>query len=58
MKIIKSQNYIKKALRNVNETDGIIKDLNNQTVDVTVYFYYTPSTPDVFYLKNGDPGYP
>ena len=26
--------------------------------DFEVEFYYTPGTPDVMYLPNGDPGYP
>lgn len=27
-------------------------------VDVVVEYSYSPATPDVFYLSNGDPGYP
>ena len=34
-------------------------ELKNETeVDVIVEYNYSPSTPDVFYLSNGDPGYP
>lgn len=27
-------------------------------MQLSVDFNYTPATPDVFYLPNGDPGYP
>ena len=26
--------------------------------EYNVYYDYTPSTPDVYYMPNGDPGYP
>lgn len=28
------------------------------TIPVDVTFNFSPSTPDVWYLRNGDPGYP
>lgn len=31
---------------------------NGTEVDVEVEYSYSPATPDVFYLSNGDPGYP
>lgn len=33
-------------------------ELDGEEVEVTVEYNYTPGTPDVRYLSNGDPGYP
>ena len=33
-------------------------DIAYQGLDYKVSGTYTPGTPDVFYLSNGDPGYP
>jgi hypothetical protein len=38
---------------------GTVIELKNGTeVEVVVEYSWSPSTPDVFYLSNGDPGYP
>ena len=33
-------------------------DIGGNTVDLWVTYTCTPGTPDVYYLRNGDPGYP
>jgi hypothetical protein len=35
-------------------------DLNDlgENIEAEVIYDYTPSTPDVYYMSNGDPGYP
>jgi len=33
-------------------------EVHGDELDVVVEFTYSPGTPDVMYLSNGDPGYP
>ena len=33
-------------------------EVNGDELDVVVEYTYSPGTPDVMYLSNGDPGYP
>ena len=33
-------------------------EVDGKPVEVTVEYTFSPATPDVFYLRNGDPGYP
>ena len=61
MKIIKTSNYkkIEKQARVSGDVaSGAIEFPSGIQIDVEVTFKYTPETPDVPYLRNGDPGYP
>lgn len=37
---------------------GKIKVPHGEHAELIVEYDYSPSTPDVFYLRNGDPGHP
>ena len=37
---------------------SILREVDDDVVEVYVTAQYSPSTPHVFYLPNGDPGYP
>lgn len=38
--------------------DATVELTTGEGVDVVVAYRYTPGTPDVFYMRNGDPGHP
>lgn len=48
--------FVKQPLTSSFSTTIELKD--GTEVDVEVEYSYSPSTPDVMYLSNGDPGYP
>jgi hypothetical protein len=41
-----------------SEFDTTVELNDGREIDVTVAYSYSPGTPDVMYLSNGDPGYP
>jgi len=38
--------------------ESVYSEETDKTYDITIEFTYSPGTPDVRYLPNGDPGYP
>ena len=50
---------IAKARRTTHNVEDMMEvPINGVETEVTVRGVYTKGTPDVFYLRNGDPGHP
>ena len=60
MKIFKTANYkkIEKQAQATNVVGGVLNLQDGSQIEVEINFTYQEGTPDVPYMRNGDPGYP